>query len=231
MRFHFYGSAYLRRALALFLVFAALIGAAAIRTAYGTETDAEAVLSKYGSRGEEVRQIQKKLKDAGYYTGAVDGIFGAKTRDAVKAFQRDCGLTVDGVAGPKTLLYLGITSSSAYTSSDAWLLAKLIMAEARGESYAGQVAVGAVVLNRVAHPSFPDTVAGVIYQAGAFSCVRDANWNVSPNATAQQAARDAMNGWDPSGGAIYYYNPRTAQSKWIRSRPVLTTIGNHVFCA
>ena len=231
MGFHFYRAAYLRRALALFLVFAALIGAAAIRTAYGTETDAEAVLSKYGSRGEEVRQIQKKLKDAGYYTGAVDGIFGAKTRDAVKAFQRDCGLTVDGVAGPKTLLYLGITSSSAYTSSDAWLLAKLIMAEARGESYAGQVAVGAVVLNRVAHPSFPDTVAGVIYQAGAFSCVRDANWNVSPNATAQQAARDAMNGWDPSGGAIYYYNPRTAQSKWIRSRPVLCTIGNHVFCA
>ncbi len=231
MRNHFYGSVRLRQALALFLVFAALIGAAAIRTADGQENEAEAVLSKYGSRGEEVRQIQTKLKDAGYYTGAVDGIFGAKTRDAVKAFQRDCGLTVDGIAGPKTLLYLGITSASAYTSSDAWLLAKLIMAEARGESYAGQVAVGAVVLNRVAHPSFPDTVAGVIYQAGAFSCVRDANWNVSPNSTAQQAARDAMNGWDPSGGAIYYYNPRTAQSKWIRSRPVLTTIGNHVFCA
>ena len=110
-------------------------------------------------------------------------------------------------------------------------IAKLIAAEARGESYAGQVAVGAVVLNRVAHPSFPDTVAGVIYQAGAFSCVRDSNWNVTPNSTAQKAARDAMNGWDPSGGAVYYYNPRTAQSKWIRSRPVITTIGNHVFCA
>ena len=188
-------------------------------------------LSKLGSSGEEVRQIQTRLKAAGYYTGAVDGIYGTKTRDAVKAFQRDCGLTVDGIAGPKTLLYLGITSASAYSASDVYLLAKLISAEARGESYTGQVAVGAVVLNRVAHPSFPDTVAGVIYQNGAFSCVKDSNWSVAPTATAQRAARDAMNGWDPSGGAIYYYNPRTAQSKWIRSRPVICTIGNHVFCA
>ena len=193
--------------------------------------EAAAALSKYGSTGEEVRQIQAKLKAAGYYTGAVDGIYGAKTRDAVKAFQKACGLTADGVAGPRTLLYLGITSASAYSSSDAYLLAKLISAEARGESYTGQVAVGAVVLNRVAHPSFPDSVAGVIYQRGAFSCVTDSNWNVSPTATAQKAARDAMNGWDPSGGAVYYYNPRTAKSSWIRSRPVITVIGNHVFCA
>ncbi len=199
---------------------------AAERGMYARQT-----LSRYGSTGEEVRQIQQKLKSAGYYSGAVDGVYGAKTLSAVKAFQRDCGLTADGIAGPKTLLYLGITSSGSYTSSDIWLLAKLIAAEARGESYTGQVAVGAVVLNRVAHPSFPDTIAGVIYQAGAFSCVRDSNWNVTPSSTAQRAARDAMNGWDPSGGAIYYYNPRTAQSRWIRSRPVITTIGNHVFCA
>ncbi|MCH5198680.1 MAG: spore cortex-lytic enzyme [Oscillospiraceae bacterium] len=193
--------------------------------------DVSQALSQFGSSGEEVRQIQKKLKSLGYYTGTVDGIFGSQTRTAVKAFQRACGLTVDGIAGPKTLLYLGITSNSSYNSSDVYLLAKLIEAEARGENYTGQVAVGAVVLNRVSHSSFPDTVAGVIYQAGAFSCVTDSNWSVSPSATSQKAARDAMNGWDPSGGAIYYYNPRTAKSAWIRSRPVICTIGNHVFCS
>ncbi len=218
----------LKRLFALLCAGVLLLSAALLRT--GAQLTVP-TLSKYGSSGEEVRQIQTKLKAAGYYTGAVDGIYGTKTRDAVKAFQRECGLTADGIAGPKTLLYLGITSASAYSSSDVYLLAKLISAEARGESYTGQVAVGAVVLNRVAHPSFPDTVAGVIYQNGAFSCVTDSNWSVAPSATAQKAARDAMNGWDPSGGAIYYYNPRTAQSKWIRSRPVICTIGNHVFCA
>ncbi len=207
-----------------------LLSAGAARLSPGGGEPAQPALSKYGSSGQEVRQIQTKLKAAGYYTGAVDGIFGAATRAAVIAFQKDCGLTPDGIAGPKTLLYLGITSASSYSSSDAYLLAKLIAAEARGESYTGQVAVGAVVLNRVAHASFPDTVAGVIYQPGAFSCVRDANWNVSPSATAQKAAKDAMNGWDPSGGALYYYNPSTAKSGWIRSRPVVTSIGNHVFC-
>ena len=198
---------------------------------YGTD-DARPVLSKLGSTGEEVRQIQSKLKSLGYYSGSVDGIYGARTQSAVKAFQKSCGITADGIAGPTTLLYLGLSSSSSgYSSSDEWLLAKLIAAEARGESYKGQVAVGAVVLNRVAHPSFPDSVSGVIYQKGAFSCVNDSNWNVSPNATSQKAARDAINGWDPSGGAIYYYNPRTATSQWIRTRPVICTIGNHVFCS
>ncbi len=193
------------------------------------------VLSKYGSRGEEVRQIQNKLKELGYYSGSVDGIFGTKTQSAVKAFQRNCGLTVDGIAGPKTLLYLGLGGSSSsagsYNSGDVYLLAKLIAAEARGESYTGQVAVGAVVLNRVEHGSFPDSISGVVYQAGAFSAVNDSNWSVTPNATAQKAARDAINGWDPSGGAIYYYNPKTAKSQWIRSRPIISVIGNHVFCS
>lgn len=193
------------------------------------------VLSKYGSRGEEVRRIQTKLKELGYYSGAVDGIFGSRTQSAVKSFQRNCGLAVDGIAGPKTLLYLGLggssASSGAFSSNDIYLLAKLIAAEARGESYTGQVAVGAVVLNRVEHGSFPDSISGVIYQAGAFSAVRDSNWSVTPNATAQKAARDAINGWDPSGGAIYYYNPKTAKSQWIRSRPIIATIGNHVFCS
>ena len=194
--------------------------------------DARQALSRLGSTGEEVRQIQSKLKSLGYYAGSVDGIYGARTQSAVKAFQKSCGISADGVAGPTTLLYLGLSSSSSgYSSSDEWLLAKLIAAEARGESYKGQVAVGAVVLNRVAHPSFPDSVSGVIYQKGAFSCVNDSNWSVAPNAASRSAARDAINGWDPSGGAIYYYNPRTAKSQWIRTRPVICTIGNHVFCS
>ncbi len=191
----------------------------------------EPVLSSFGSRGEEVRQIQRKLRSLGFYSGGVDGIYGTATKKAVTAFQKSCGIRADGIAGPTTLLYLGLSSSSGYSSSDVWLLAKLIAAEARGETYRGQVAVGAVVLNRVSHASFPDSVSGVIYQNGAFDCVRDSNWNVSPGDTAKRAAQDALNGWDPTGGAIYYYNPKTASNGWIRTRPVLTTIGNHTFCA
>lgn len=191
----------------------------------------EPALSSFGSRGEEVRQIQQKLKSLGFYTGAVDGIYGTGTKKAVTAFQKSCGIKADGIAGPTTLLYLGLSSSSGYNSSDVWLLAKLIAAEARGENYRGQVAVGAVVLNRVTHASFPDSISGVIYQKGAFDCVRDSNWNVAPTDTAKRAAQEALNGWDPTGGAIYYYNPKTASNGWIRTRPVLTTIGNHRFCS
>lgn len=213
-----------------------ICGAYGVQIQRREQSSSVATLSKMGSTGEEVRKIQKKLKELGYLSGTVDGIYGSKTKKAVISFQKNCGISADGICGPTTLLYLGLSSSSStgsagQSSSDVWLLAKLIAAEARGESYTGQVAVGAVVLNRVAHPSFPDSIAGVIYQAGAFSCVNDANWNVSPNATSQKAARDAINGWDPSGGAIYYYNPRTATNAWIRSRPVITTIGNHVFCS
>ncbi|MBR3768273.1 MAG: spore cortex-lytic enzyme [Clostridia bacterium] len=192
---------------------------------------AEMTLSSFGSRGEEVRQIQRKLKSLGFYTGSVDGIYGTATKNAVTAFQKSCGIKADGIAGPTTLLYLGLSSSSGYSSSDVWLLAKLIAGEARGENYRGQVAVGAVVLNRVTHASFPDSISGVIYQKGAFDCVTDSNWNVAPSDTAKKAATEALNGWDPTGGAIYYYNPRTATNRWIRTRPVLTTIGNHIFCA
>lgn len=191
----------------------------------------EPALSSFGSRGEEVRQIQRKLKTLGFYSGSVDGIYGTGTKKAVTAFQKSCGIKADGIAGPTTLLYLGLSSSSGYSSSDVWLLAKLIAAEARGETYRGQVAVGAVVLNRVSHASFPDSISGVIYQNGAFDCVRDSNWNVSPGDTAKRAAQEALNGWDPTGGAIYYYNPKTASNGWIRTRPVLTHIGNHTFCA
>ncbi|MBE6741690.1 MAG: spore cortex-lytic enzyme [Ruminococcaceae bacterium] len=191
-------------------------------------------LSRYGSTGTEVKNIQKVLKKLGYYTGSVDGIYGTKTKKAVTSFQRDCGLTVDGICGPQTLLYLGLSSgsqsSSGYSNEDITLLAKVISAEARGESYEGQVAVGAVILNRVAHPSFPDTISGVIYQNGAFSCVNDSNWYQPVADSAKRAAQDALNGWDPSGGAVYYYNPAKTNDKWIRTRTVIKVIGSHYFC-
>lgn len=222
-----------RRVLSLMLAIV-LLGSIGTIAAVQSADDCVSTLSKMGSRGDEVRRIQQKLKNWGYYTGSVDGIYGTQTQSAVRKFQRDNGLTVDGIAGPKTLSYLGITSGSSgsgqYNSNDVYLLAKVIAAEARGESYVGQVAVGAVVLNRVEHSSFPDSIAGVVYQPGAFSCVNDSNWSVAPTAESQKAARDAINGWDPSGGAIYYYNPAKTSNQWIRSRPVIVTIGSHLFC-
>lgn len=193
-------------------------------------------LSKYGSRGDEVKQIQTKLKRWGYYNGSVDGIYGNKTVEAVKYFQRKNGLTVDGIAGNATLKAMGITSggssssSTGSNSSNINLLSHIIYAEARGEPYAGQVAVGAVVMNRVRSSSFPNSIAGVIYQSGAFDAVSDGQINMTPDATAKKAAQDAYNGWDPSYGAIYYFNPATATSKWIWSRPLTVTIGKHRFC-
>jgi N-acetylmuramoyl-L-alanine amidase len=194
-------------------------------------------LSKQGSSGTEVRQIQTKLKDWGYYTGTVDGIYGTGTKNAVIYFQKKNGLTADGVAGSATLSAMGISSSNSgggaggYSSSDVNLLAKVISAEARGEPYTGQVAVGAVILNRIEHPSFPNTLAGVIYQPGAFSCLNDGGINAPVADSAYKAARDAINGWDPSGGAIYYYNPAKSTNTWILSRPVITVIGSHRFCS
>lgn len=191
-------------------------------------------LSKYGSRGDEVIQIQTKLKRWGYYNGNIDGIYGSQTQEAVRYFQRKNGLTVDGIAGPKTLAAMGITSSSSSSSSsntsNVNLLARLIYGEARGEPYAGQVAVGAVVMNRVKSSSFPNSISGVIYQSGAFDAVSDGQINLTPDATAKKAAQDAINGWDPSYGAIYYFNPSTATNKWIWSRPMTVTIGRHRFC-
>ena len=188
-------------------------------------------LSKIGSTGSQVSEIQSRLKTWGYYNGAVDGIFGTQTRDAVIKFQKKNGLTPDGIVGIKTLTALGISEKISYNSADYELLARIISAEARGESYLGQVAVGAVVLNRIEHPSFPDTLAGVVYQNGAFSCLYDGQFYKPVSNSAYSAARDALNGVDPSGGAIYYYNPKTATNKWITGRPIITTIGRHVFCA
>ncbi|MGN0457045.1 MAG: spore cortex-lytic enzyme [Acutalibacteraceae bacterium] len=191
-------------------------------------------LSKQGSRGDEVTAIQTKLRESGYYNGKIDGVFGSGTKNALISFQKDNGLAADGIAGTKTLQALGITADSGngeFTQSEISLLARIISAESRGEPYEGQVAVGAVILNRIAHPSFPNTLAGVIYQPGAFSCLDDGQVNEPVSESAERAARDAMNGWDPTGGAIYYFNPNTATSKWIWSRPVITVIGSHRFCS
>ena len=191
---------------------------------------------KNGSRGEEVKKIQTKLKNWGYYNGSVDGVYGWQTENAVRSFQKKNNLKVDGVAGEKTLNAMGIYttnsggSSASPNDANVELLARVINGEARGEPYEGQVAVGAVVLNRVDHPSFPNSISGVVYQQGAFTAVDDGQINAQMYASSRRAARDALNGWDPTNGAIYYYNPRTATNKWIRTREVVCTIGRHVFC-
>ncbi len=201
----------------------------------------EAASYKKGSSGAVVTQIQTKLESWGYYTGTVDGIYGSGTERAVRAFQQKNGLTVDGKAGDQTLAAMGLSAgggnssnsdgSGGASSSQVDLLARLISAEARGEPYSGQVAVGAVVLNRIKHPSFPNTLPGVIYQSGAFTCITDGQFNQPVAESAYRAARDALNGVDPSGGAIYYFNPSTATSSWIWSRPLITVIGKHRFCS
>lgn len=207
-----------------------------------------AAVLKQGARGGEVKEVQRRLKNWGYYNGSVDGIYGPATVSAVKYFQKKNGLTADGICGKATYAALGMNDSvrvlengstdsgssssggnSDYTSSDLYLLAKCIYGEARGESYTGQVAVGAVVLNRVKSSQFPNTISGVIYQKGAFTAVSDGQINLTPNQTAINAAQDAMNGWDPTYGCLYYYNPATATSSWIFSRQTVTTIGRHVF--
>lgn len=216
------------------LVAGALVGG----TIYLAVTDRQVstyAVSRLGSTGEEVKSIQRKLSSLGYYKGAVDGIYGQNTKSAVTSFQRNCGITADGICGKQTLLYLGLgggssNNNTAYSNSDVELLAKVISAEARGESYEGQVAVGAVILNRVKHPSFPDSISGVVYQNGAFSCVNDSNWYAPVVASAKRAATDAINGWDPSGGAIYYFNAGKTNDAFMHSRPVVKVIGNHKFC-
>ncbi|HIS77592.1 MAG TPA: spore cortex-lytic enzyme [Candidatus Merdivicinus excrementipullorum] len=215
-------------------VAAVLANLAAVGAVYlFTPIPAADALSKVGSRGNEVKAIQQELKDRGLYNGNVDGIFGSATESAVKRFQQQQGLTADGIAGPQTLAKLGITMGTVPEANEANvnLLARIISAEARGEPYEGQVAVGAVVLNRVEHPSFPDTLSGVIYQPGAFTAITDGQFNEPIADSAYRAARDALNGLDPSGGAIYYYNPDKTSNKWIRTRPVIKRIGAHLFCS
>lgn len=231
-------------ALTLVVAFAAIVLFSVQQTskledaaAYGQ--DIEAAVLKEGSRGNDVKTVQDKLRRWGYYKGSVDGIYGSKTKEAVKYFQRKNGLTADGIVGKKTFEALGMmgqangsgsqSSNNGYTNSDTYLLARCIYGEARGESYTGQVAVGAVVLNRVKSPDFPNTISGVIYQKHAFTAVSDGQINLTPDQTAINAAKDALNGWDPTGGCLYYYNPVTATSEWIFSRETVITIGKHVF--
>ena len=192
----------------------------------------------WGSTGDEVREVQRRLKNWGYYDGAVDGIYGPKTFQAVKKFQAKHGIATTGTVGPQTRAALGIpeTGGAGYTPArgvssrdNVYLMAQAIYGEARGEPYIGQVAVGAVIMNRVNHPSFPNSIAGVIFQPGAFTAVIDGQMFMPPNETALKAARDALNGWDPTGGAIYYYNPAKTTNRWIYSRPVLKVIGKHYF--
>ncbi len=212
---------------------------AALLVAYGVYVNAAVV--KTGSRGQIVKTIQTKLKRWGYYNGSVDGIFGTQTKNAVMYFQRKNGLTVDGIVGSATAKAMGVslsgstassgtTTANKVSNSDLYLLSCCIYGEARGESYTGKVAVGAVILNRVASSSFPNTISGVIYQNGAFTCVSDGQINLGTNDECTRAAQDALNGWDPSGGALYYFNPATATSKWIWSRKQIVTIGKHIFC-
>ena len=172
------------------------------------------VVSQFGSQSEEVTQIQIRLKSWGYFSGSVTGYYGSQTTDAVKQFQKQHGLSPSGIADQKTLELIGLPSGSGASSgsiseSDLQLLARIISAEARGEPYIGQVAVGAVVLNRVESSSFPDSISD----------------------SARRAAREALNGSDPTGGALYYYNPDKTSNRWIRSRPVITQIGQHLFCS
>ena len=220
------------------LVLAALT-LAALLVANGVYVNAAVV--KTGSRGQIAKTIQTKLKRWGYYNGSVDGIFGTQTKNAVMYFQRKNGLTVDGIVGSATAKAMGVslsgstassgtTTANKVSNSDLYLLSCCIYGEARGESYTGKVAVGAVILNRVASSSFPNTTSGVIYQNGAFTCVSDGQINLGTNDECTRAAQDALNGWDPSGGALYYFNPATATSKWIWSRKQIVTIGKHIFC-
>lgn len=182
-----------------------------------------------GSRGQEVIKLQQALKDKGYNV-TVDGIYGAKTREAVIQFQKDNGLTADGIAGAKTLAKLNVNVQSNNNSSDVYLLARCIYGEARGEVYLGKVAVGAIILNRVKDANFPNSVTGVIYQPGAFDAVADGQINLTPDEECIRAARDAFGGWDPTNGCLYYYNPATATNKWMLSKEVTLVVGNHSFC-
>jgi N-acetylmuramoyl-L-alanine amidase len=210
-----------------------------------SERDAEETLVYWGMYGDKVYEIQQKLKRWAYYDGPIDGYYGAGTFEAVKKFQRKNGLAVDGVVGNQTAAAMGINLGTKTSGGgggtppsrggdrsgggNVYLLAQAVHGEARGEPYLGKVAVAAVVLNRVADPRFPNTIEGVIYQPGAFTAVSDGQINLAPDEESLRAARDALNGWDPTYGAIYYYNPAKATSAWIWSRPVHLVIGKHHF--
>lgn len=216
--------------LQLAVIFFSIISVMLLASVFGPETSP--AISSLGSSGKEVRAIQERLKERGLFNANVTGYYGTITRKAVLAFQKQQGISQTGTAGPLTLKALGISIGTipAATQANVDLLARIISAEARGEPYTGQVAVGAVILNRIEHPSFPDTLSGVIFQNGAFTAVVDGQFDQPVSASAYSAARDALNGWDPTGGCIYYYNPAKTSNKFMHSRPVVTVIGGHRFC-
>lgn len=217
----------------MMILLSSLLGGTTYQTCAMAETGIVETNATETLTTSETKTVQKKLKNWGYYKGSVDGIYGSKTKQAVRLFQKKNKLTVDGIVGKNTARALGMTIGKSQTgkatSSDLYLLAKCVYAESRGEPYQGQVAVAAVILNRVKSPSFPNTVSGVIYQPYAFTAVSDGQINLEPNSTAYSAAQDALNGWDPTYGCLYYYNASTATSKWIFSRKTVVTIGRHVF--
>ncbi|MDR0820847.1 MAG: spore cortex-lytic enzyme [Oscillospiraceae bacterium] len=221
-------NSFFKIAIASALVIATLAGISA-----QIEPVAEPAVSQQGSRGREVEAIQQTLKDYGVFYGEVTGYYGSQTEAAVRRFQRYNGMKETGIADAAVLKKLGISvgATPASTQANVNLLARIISAEGRGEPYEGQVAIGAVILNRVEHPSFPDTLAGVIYQPGAFTAITDGQFNEPVANSSYSAARDALNGWDPSGGAIYYFNPAKTTNKFIWSRKLITVIGAHRFCA
>lgn len=223
----------IKAAISIVLIVACTMGVLLVYTDIFVKEEVEAAVLKQGSTGTTVKTIQTKLKQWGYYTASVDGIYGSKTVAAVKYFQKQNKLVVDGIVGAKTAAAIGISlasTSSSTGSNDTYLLARCVHSEARGEPYTGQVAVAAIVLNRVKSSSFPNTISGVIYQPWAFTAVSDGQINLAPDDSSLRAAKDALNGWDPTNGCIYYYNPVTATNAWIRSREIRLTIGDHVFC-
>ncbi len=221
----------LQKVLAYTLIFALVAVSVLLYADFGNKQVAEAQLIRQGSTGSTVKEIQRRLKAWGYYTGSVDGIFGPLTESAVRYFQRTNRLAVDGIVGAQTAAAIGVPlHNSGTNSANLNLLARCVHAEARGEPYTGQVAVAAVVLNRVRSSQFPNSISGVIYQPYAFTCVADGQINLAPDASSIRAAQDALNGWDPTYGCLFYYNPATATNAWIRSKEVRLTIGMHVFC-
>lgn len=205
----------------LFLIFVCALSFSLIPGTAGA-----APVLKTSSANGDVWDLQYRLKTLGYYTQDLDGSYGSSTQNAVRKFQQDYGITPDGVAGDQTWKQL---KRNSLNIDEMDILAKVIYSEARGEPYEGQVAVGAVVMNRIQSPQFPDTIEGVVFQPGAFTAVADGQYWLVPNRTAYLAALDAVRGWDPSRGSLYYFNPDTATSAWIWTRPQNLKIGRHIF--
>ncbi|MEC0239935.1 cell wall hydrolase [Paenibacillus dokdonensis] len=179
-----------------------------------------------GSEDPKVSDLQYRLQVLGLYASPLDGKYGPGTEASVKQFQKEHGAVVDGTVGPTTWRKLRMYTLS---KNDMEIMAKIIYSEARGESYKGQVAVGAVVMNRIQSDEFPDTIQGVVFQKNAFTAVSDGQYGMKPNRTAYRAAIDAVRGWDPTHNSLYYYNPKTATNKWIWTRARTVNIGRHVF--